>query len=172
MSVEEATWSKKDNSASYLRKEQEELQDATREQVRKARDNPVGPLKRRSGCIYGDLRWFSLYYFITLETSLIIRHTTVSCIMKEKESQAGVASKRHRSKTGTPPPDQGLFPVWKGNDKQPHQREMAFDFDPRCREGTKLARRTLTSQDSGRLESEFAPRPWPKNTMQLNVREI
>ena len=47
MSVEEATWSKKDNSASYLRKEQEELQDATREQVRKARDNPVGPLKRR-----------------------------------------------------------------------------------------------------------------------------
>lgn len=42
MSAEEATWSKKDNSASYLRKEQEEPQDATREQVRKARDNPRG----------------------------------------------------------------------------------------------------------------------------------
>ena len=115
--------------------------------MRKARDNPVGPLKRRSRWIYGDPRWFSLCYFITLETSLIVRHTTVSCITKEKETQAGAASKRHLSKIGPPP--KGLFPA-------------------RCREGTKLALRTWTSQDSGRLESEFALTPWPKNTTGCN----
>lgn len=103
---------------------------------------------------------------------LIIRHTTVSCIMKEKESQAGVASKRHRSKIGTPPPTKGYSLRGRGMINSPIRQKWHSDFDPRCREGTKLALRTLTSQDSGRRESEFALKPWPKNTMQLNVREI